>query len=210
MDGTGYGDDGTIWGGEFFLGGLDGLERAGHLLPVFLPGGDAAAREPWRTALSLLLAMRRGKSGRALRGKIRPQGRTGPGGRRPAPGRGHDHELRPAFRRRGRAARPRRLTIPMKANCPSLLQAEAEKARPQKQPYPYAIEEDKRHAGPEHAAGRGSHAGRQKKPGGKSRAFPPDPGPRPAGHGPALRRRFGDKKSGLERRRLSEHAAARA
>ncbi len=86
MDGTGYGDDGTIWGGEFFLGGLDGLERAGHLLPVFLPGGDAAAREPWRTALSLLLAIGARKSGRALRRQIRPQRRPGPG--EPLPGAG--------------------------------------------------------------------------------------------------------------------------
>jgi hydrogenase maturation protein HypF len=57
LDGTGYGDDGTIWGGEFFSGDLRRLERVGHLLPIFLPGGDAAAREPWRLALSLLLAI---------------------------------------------------------------------------------------------------------------------------------------------------------
>ena len=78
LDGTGYGDDGTIWGGEFFIGDLRGLERVGHLLPVFLPGGDAAAREPWRMALSLLLAIPGdGKSGPALAEQIRPQGRAG-------------------------------------------------------------------------------------------------------------------------------------
>ena len=54
FDGTGYGEDGAIWGGEFFS--IDGMEvrRAGHLAYFPLPGGDAAVREPWRTALSLL------------------------------------------------------------------------------------------------------------------------------------------------------------
>ncbi len=54
FDGTGYGEDGAIWGGEFF--DVDGMEvnRAGHLSYFPLPGGDAAVREPWRTALSLL------------------------------------------------------------------------------------------------------------------------------------------------------------
>jgi len=54
FDGTGYGEDGAIWGGEFFA--VDGPEvtRAGHLAYFPLPGGDAAVREPWRCALSLL------------------------------------------------------------------------------------------------------------------------------------------------------------
>jgi len=54
FDGTGYGEDDTIWGGEFFS--VDGAEvsRAGHLARFPLPGGDAAVREPWRTALSLM------------------------------------------------------------------------------------------------------------------------------------------------------------
>jgi hydrogenase maturation protein HypF len=49
-DGTGYGTDATIWGGELLVGGLGGFERAGHLWPVRLPGGAQAVREPWRMA----------------------------------------------------------------------------------------------------------------------------------------------------------------
>ncbi len=54
MDGTGYGTDGTIWGGEILAGDLTGFTRLGHLDPVPLPGGDAAIRAPWRTAVSYL------------------------------------------------------------------------------------------------------------------------------------------------------------
>ena len=50
FDGTGYGTDGTLWGGEFLVADLRGFERAGHLEPVPLPGGAAAIREPWRMA----------------------------------------------------------------------------------------------------------------------------------------------------------------
>lgn len=53
FDGTGYGDDGTVWGGEAFVGGLSESKRAGHLLPFPLLGGEAAVREPWRCAVSL-------------------------------------------------------------------------------------------------------------------------------------------------------------
>jgi hydrogenase maturation protein HypF len=54
FDGTGYGADGTIWGGEFLVADLAGYRRAGHLVPVPLPGGAAAIRQPWRMAVAYL------------------------------------------------------------------------------------------------------------------------------------------------------------
>jgi hydrogenase maturation protein HypF len=56
LDGSGLGTDGTIWGGELLLGGYRGFERAGHFLPVALPGGAAAVREPWRNLIAHLQA----------------------------------------------------------------------------------------------------------------------------------------------------------
>jgi hydrogenase maturation protein HypF len=53
-DGTGYGLDGTIWGGEFFRVEGNRFERVAHLRPFGLPGGDAAVREGWRSAASLM------------------------------------------------------------------------------------------------------------------------------------------------------------
>jgi len=55
FDGTGYGTDGQIWGGEFLIADYAGFERRAHLRYIPLAGGDTAVREPWRLALSYLL-----------------------------------------------------------------------------------------------------------------------------------------------------------
>jgi hydrogenase maturation protein HypF len=58
LDGTGYGDDGSIWGGEFFCGSVaQGFERVLHLRSALLPGGDAAARYPVQCAAGFLARM---------------------------------------------------------------------------------------------------------------------------------------------------------
>jgi hydrogenase maturation protein HypF len=54
LDGTGYGTDGRIWGGEVLIARLDGFERFAHLDYVPMPGSEAAIREPWRMALGHL------------------------------------------------------------------------------------------------------------------------------------------------------------
>jgi hydrogenase maturation protein HypF len=56
FDGTGWGDDGTVWGGEVLAADLRSFERLGHLATVPLPGGAAAIREPWRMAAVYLEA----------------------------------------------------------------------------------------------------------------------------------------------------------
>jgi hydrogenase maturation protein HypF len=54
FDGTGFGDDGKIWGGEFLIADYHTYSRAGHLAYFPLPGGDLAIQEPWRSAVSML------------------------------------------------------------------------------------------------------------------------------------------------------------
>ena len=54
FDGTGFGTDGTIWGGEFLLSDIGHFERGGHIAPFWQIGGDIAAREGWRIAVSML------------------------------------------------------------------------------------------------------------------------------------------------------------
>ena len=56
LDGTGYGTDGRIWGGEVLISRLDGFHRFAHLDYVPMPGGEAAIHEPWRMALGHLTA----------------------------------------------------------------------------------------------------------------------------------------------------------
>lgn len=56
-DGTGLGTDDAIWGGEFFVGSFSEFKRVGHLKYVTLQGGDSVVKEPWRCALSYLLAL---------------------------------------------------------------------------------------------------------------------------------------------------------
>jgi len=53
LDGTGYGPDGTIWGGEILICNYEDFERVAHFAQVPLPGGDRAAKETWRMALSV-------------------------------------------------------------------------------------------------------------------------------------------------------------
>ncbi len=57
MDGTGLGDDGAIWGGEFLICDLEGYDRAAHLRYLPLPGGDAAVLQPWRMAVGMLYSL---------------------------------------------------------------------------------------------------------------------------------------------------------
>ncbi len=55
FDGTGFGTDGSIWGGEFLIGDYRAFRRVAHLRPVRMPGGEAAIREPWRMAAAYLI-----------------------------------------------------------------------------------------------------------------------------------------------------------
>lgn len=60
FDGTGMGEDGAIWGGEFFIGSRTQYKRVGHLEYVTLQGGDSAIEAPWKCALSFLETMHEG------------------------------------------------------------------------------------------------------------------------------------------------------
>ena len=107
FDGTGYGTDGTVWGGEVLLSDWDGFERLGHIAPFVQAGGDASAREGWRIALALLLAWE-GSCDAALDVARELQRAGGPchrGHGGAARQRGGIHERRAAFRRRERGAR---------------------------------------------------------------------------------------------------------
>ncbi|WP_410498472.1 carbamoyltransferase HypF [Chitinibacter sp. S2-10] len=59
LDGYGYGNDGTSWGGELLIVNRTHCERAGHLATLLLPGGDLASREPWRMATAVLTRLGR-------------------------------------------------------------------------------------------------------------------------------------------------------
>jgi hydrogenase maturation protein HypF len=71
-DGTGYGTDGTIWGGEFLAGSYASFERVAHLLPFGLAGADAAVREPRRCALGVLAEIEDRAEGACLQEMFTP------------------------------------------------------------------------------------------------------------------------------------------
>ncbi len=77
FDGTGYGEDGAIWGGEILLADYMGFERTSHLSYTRMPGGDAAIRHPWRLALAWL-----SHAGIAWEGDLPPVTNAGEGPRR--------------------------------------------------------------------------------------------------------------------------------
>lgn len=81
-DGTGYGPDGTVWGGEFLVASRTGFTRVARLRPFSLPGGEVAARQPWRSALGVLHEV---KGAELWRDALPPVGRALPHARVLAP-----------------------------------------------------------------------------------------------------------------------------
>ncbi len=110
-DGTGYGTDGTVWGGEFLAVTAEGWKRVGHLRPFRLPGGEAAVREPRRSAVGLLHAAF-GADALAMTdlapvAAFTPSGAPDAGDHAGArPQRAGDHQRRPAVRCGGGTSRP--------------------------------------------------------------------------------------------------------
>jgi len=66
FDGTGYGTDGKLWGGEFIIAGIEGFERVGQFKYVPLPGDEAAIREPWKTSVSYVMEAAGDRAGQML------------------------------------------------------------------------------------------------------------------------------------------------
>ena len=63
FDGTGYGTDGNLWGGEFLVADIDDFERVGQFKYIVLPGGESAIKEPWKTAVSCIVDAARDRAG---------------------------------------------------------------------------------------------------------------------------------------------------
>lgn len=70
FDGTGYGTDGTIWGGEFLIASPEGFTRAGSVAPFDQAGGDASAREGWRIAAAMLMSAYGGEDSVTIAGRL--------------------------------------------------------------------------------------------------------------------------------------------
>ncbi len=106
FDGTGLGEDGHVWGCEFLHASLTGFRRLGHLRYAPLPGGDAAARAPWRVALGYAVPGAGADS--RLRVGVPGRGRAGAGRGRAAGAARRERSARvlprPALRRRRRGA----------------------------------------------------------------------------------------------------------